>query len=100
MVQMAMVRAYRGEPLERAVIGFGGAVVYLAHRDRLPAVSTGESCPVGFPSEDVFALDAALFAELRSQWEHEGRTDDSLWKRAVPYEAILASREINPLDNA
>lgn len=80
-----LARAYRDEPLRRIAIETGELVVYLANPEYLKEVEAGESDPVGYPREDVFEFDADLYRRLREQWEHEGRTDDILWRSARPY---------------
>ena len=85
MAERVLVRASRGEPLERLVCDADGRAFYLANPVFIEAVRAGVSRPVGFPVEDVFAFDARLYAELRRQWVASGATDDSLWREATPY---------------
>jgi hypothetical protein len=91
VVRKALVRAYGGEPLCRVVVGETERVVYIANPDKLPAVEAGDSSPVGFPHEDVFEFDAALYERLRDQWDQERHTDDALWKEAANLYGLPAS---------
>ncbi|WP_426954731.1 hypothetical protein [Muricoccus radiodurans] len=85
MADKVMVRAYRGEPVEMMVCDVEKNSVYAARPERLRAVATGESRPVGFPGEDVFCFDAALFSRLREEWRAAGQTNDGAWEPARPY---------------
>lgn len=58
---------------------------FLTDSEHAPAVETGEVDPVGFPIEDVYEFDADLFSRLRQQWQLERRTDEQLWRSAVPF---------------
>ena len=84
-MQVALVRAFRGEPLCRTVIECGERVIYLSHPDKVAAVQAGYSFPIGFPSEDVFNFELQLYERLRSQWDHYGKIDQSLWNEATPF---------------
>ena len=79
---MVMARAYRGEPWRSLLVGETEKGAYLVGPESLSAFEAGECQAVGFPAEDVFELDDALFDLLRQQWEREGRTDDALWQSA------------------
>lgn len=84
MTNFVMARAYRGEPIMRIATERCNGLIYLANPERIEAVQAGASYPVGFPEEDVFALDKPLFQRLRSQWEATGATDKALWACASP----------------
>jgi hypothetical protein len=80
----AMARAYRGEPWKCLIVETTDRAAFLTSAEHAAAVEAGQCEPVGFPIEDVFEFDAAIFEQLRRQWETEGRTDDQLWRFAVP----------------
>lgn len=91
MTNFVIARAYRGEPVMRIATERCNGLIYLANPERIGDVQAGASCPVGFPEEDVFALDEPLFQRLRYQWEATGATDQALWACASP-----ATREGQP----
>ncbi len=82
-MHIALVRAYKGEPLKRVVIECGKRVVYVANPNRMVEIASGQSYPVGFPYEDVFKFDSDLYARLSGEWESSGQTGPSLWRQAV-----------------
>jgi hypothetical protein len=58
-------------------------LAYFAAEDWLDAVMSGESEPVGYPVEDVFAHDPALLAELEAASRRDdGRALRSAWNKA------------------
>jgi len=85
MFPKVIVRADRGEPLERLAIEATNRVVYIANPTALDAVMAGESNPVGFHSEDVFEFDEGVFASLLDQWARQRATDPDTWRRLTPY---------------
>jgi hypothetical protein len=91
-MQKVLVRAFGGEPLDRVVVEHGERVIFLAHPGRIAAVQAGDSYPVGFPREDVFVFDAALYERLKYQWDSQGLTESALWAEATCYGAVPASR--------
>jgi hypothetical protein len=82
---LVLAQAFRGQPLRRLVVEKTHRAVFLVNPDYLAAVEAGESGAAGFPVEDVFEFDADLYQRLREQWERDGRTDDTLWRSARPY---------------
>lgn len=78
-----IVRAFGGEPLERVAIGTQDRGVLICRPDRIEAVERGESEPVCFPSDLVFAASPDLFAALRSAYA-AGDKDrlEALWHQA------------------
>jgi len=81
----AMARAFRGEPWRCLVVEMATRVAYLTSSEHVEDVEAGRLDPVGFPLEDIFEFDPTLFDRLRSQWERERRTDEQLWRSAVPF---------------
>lgn len=77
-----IARADRGEPLHRVVLRTVGGKAVLSHPDRLADVEAGRVGPVGFPAEDVFPFDRALFDRLRAEWDKNGSTPAGLWPDA------------------
>jgi hypothetical protein len=82
---IVMARAYKGEPWRCFVVRTTERGAFLAGPNSVDAIEAGECEPVGFPIEDVFEFDAALYDRLHAQWERDGRTDDMLWRSARPY---------------
>lgn len=82
---MAMARAFRGEPWRCMVVDTTERAAFLTDPEHAQAVQTGEIRPVGFPIEDVYEFDSGLFSQLSRQWEQDRRTDDQLWRSAVPF---------------
>jgi hypothetical protein len=80
-----LARAYRGEPLRRVVVEHTDRAAFLVSPNSLAAFVAGEIGSAGFPIEDVFEFDDALYQRLREQWERESRTDEMLWRSARPY---------------
>lgn len=80
---LVIVRAYRGEPLVRRVWEVMTNAVYVCSEERFQRLWRGERewPATGFPREDVFEYDGALYAVLQARWQ----TDSSVWDRAVPY---------------
>lgn len=85
MSDVVMVRASQGEPLRRIPIWSNRDVVYLANPDLIAAVEAGDSSPIGFPIDDVYAYDAGIFEQLTGQWGRDGRTENGLWEKAPHY---------------
>ena len=81
-----LVRAYDDEPFERAVWEVRDRGVMIYRPDLALAVEAGESGPVGFPNEAVFAFNTDLFRELKVAHAKGSRQDlVALWERAKPY---------------
>jgi hypothetical protein len=91
MYPEVVARADRGKPVRRLALETGKRVVYLANPERIDAVEAGESYPIGFPMEDVFEFDEAVFAILVEQWARQRATDPAIWRKLKPY-ALRASR--------
>ena len=73
--QMVMARAYRGEPWRSFLVRETEKGAYLVGPETLSAFEAGECQPVGFPAEDVFEFDDALFSRLANSGSaKEGRT--------------------------
>ena len=83
---VVIARAFRGEPLKRAVVGAGGTVIYLANPEVLDLVESEELPAVGFPLEDVFVFDQSVFSALESEWRERGRTSGDLWGQLDRYQ--------------
>ena len=97
MDRRVIVRAHGGQPLCRMICDLDRKAAYLAHPDMLAAVKCGDSRPVGFPLEDVFAYDAGLFTQLSRQWQGRQLTSPDLWALAMPYResgAVLDSAHV------
>lgn len=86
-----MARAYRGEPWRALLVSATEKAAYLVSPESLPAFEAGECTPVGFPAEDVFEFNDALFDRLRQQWESSARTDDAMWQSATRLESQLVA---------
>jgi hypothetical protein len=80
-----IVKADRGEPLERVAVRQLGRVVHIVHPDRIGELQKGAVGPIGFPVESVFQYDPELFNRLRSQWNERGSVDESLWDAVRPF---------------
>ena len=76
-----LVRAFGGEPLIRRVVGVRSSAVIVSN----PVVTDGSS--MGFPSRDVFEMDARLAERLRSAYKSGSAALSGLWDSAVPYAA-------------
>jgi hypothetical protein len=87
-----IARAMGGEPIKRVVIESGERVIYIAAPDKLAAVETGESEPVGFPKEDVFYYETNTYNTLRAQWDSNGKTDSAVWIGLRRYNAAPKSK--------
>jgi hypothetical protein len=87
MGQLVLARASGGKPLERMLMGIGERVFYLANPERIAAVEAGETDPVGYPQEDVFEFDEAVFADLSDQWARKRATEPATWQRLRSYSA-------------
>jgi hypothetical protein len=87
MRQVVLAMASGGEPLRRILTDIGERVFYLANPERIAAVEAGESHPIGFPMEDVFEFDEAVFAALVEQWARQRGTDPATWGKLRRYSA-------------
>lgn len=85
MRQLVLARASRGEPLRRIFVEASERVFYLANPERIAAIETGESDPVGYPHEDVFEFDEGVFAALADQWARQRGTDPATWQKLTRY---------------
>jgi hypothetical protein len=88
---IVMARAYQGEPWRAFLVKAAEKGAYLVSPESLAAFEAGECQPVGFPAEDVFEFEDALFALLVEQWERDGKTDLALWQSARRYEIRKAA---------
>lgn len=80
--ERVLVRAFRGEPLLRIVVGTGVGVVFVASPASAHAVLAGDRGAIGFPAEHVFEADPLLMARLEAASEGERRR---LWEGAKRY---------------
>lgn len=85
MMIKLLIRASKGKPLIRIFIEARKALVYAANPERIKEVQAGDSFPVGFPLEDVFEYDEALYGELLAEWKTQGKTRASAWEAARPW---------------
>ena len=85
MQEGVLVMASGGKPLRRMLMGISDRVFYLANPEITAAVEAGESEPVGFPQEDVFEFDEAIFTALADQWARRRATDPAIWRKLKRY---------------
>lgn len=85
MYDLVLARASQGEPIKRMLIEVGERVLYLANPARIAAVEAGESDPVGYPPEDVFEFDEAVYAALVEQWARQRVTSPATWRQLKRY---------------
>jgi hypothetical protein len=88
-MDLVVAMASGGKPIKRILMGIGERVFYLANPDRIASVQAGETDPVGFPQEDVFDFDEAVFADLSEQWARKRATEPATWHRLKSYSAAL-----------
>jgi hypothetical protein len=91
MTQLVLAMAFGGKPIKRIFLEVGERVFYLANPERIDAIRAGVTDPVGFPKEDVYEFDEAVFADLVDQWARQRATDPATWRRLTPY-TIRSSR--------
>lgn len=84
---LVIARDAWGCPIKRFVVGRAQNCVYLANPARIRAVESGESSPIGVPTEDVFTYEEQAFRVLERQWVRDGRIDQGVWKGLIPYSA-------------
>lgn len=82
---LVIARAYGGEPIKRVAMGVGPRVVYLANPDRVAAVESGTSAPVGFPEEDVFQFEENIYRRLTAQWAAHPNLMREAWSALEPF---------------
>lgn len=75
-----IARAYGGEPLLRMAGVQNRGLVYIKNPDSLDDDSF-----VGFPRQDVFAMDESIFEVLKQEWIEEGKTNQSTWAKLNRY---------------
>jgi hypothetical protein len=85
MQDTVIVRAFKGEPLQRVVLDAYDTRVVVAHPDLLDRVKSGESSPLTVPRTDVFAFDPDAFQRLSSEWRENGATDARSWRGLAPW---------------
>jgi hypothetical protein len=85
-LEHVLVRADRGQPLDRIVVEVSGGVIYAANPALFDHVLSGETVGVGFPKPDVFLYDPSLFAGLTRQWNERGETAEEDWCEAELYQ--------------
>ena len=78
--ELVIARGFRGKPLKRAVIKSGRGVIYLSAPERIEAVRSGLSLPIGFPPEDVLAFEET-FSALERSWADQRGDAVQLWSR-------------------
>jgi hypothetical protein len=86
--QTVIARAFQGVPLARRVWDIGERVIYLTNDEGLEKLASGHSAPppIGFPVEDVFRFDEALFKRLESAMRRQEKAQLArIWSDAKPY---------------
>lgn len=78
-----IVRAFRGKPLRRIVVGAHNGIAYILKPSFVELPSRDRRSGVGFPLNDVFRYDDALMDKLSSSFE-AGDEDalNELWDSA------------------
>jgi len=91
---VVLARAFEGKPLRRIVWEEKGEIVMIFHPDYYERALRGEDArPIGFPAEDVFEFDEALFKSLLAAVQRGGHDSlEGLWKQARPYRGGSLSR--------
>ena len=80
-----MARAYGDCPTEAVVWEARGGLIYLSNPRSIDRVDRGETHPLEYPREDVFAFDEELYGRLLSA-HHENKNELSrLWELATRY---------------
>lgn len=82
---IVIARAYGGQPLRRFAVGVGKSCVYLANPESLSSLESGDTTPVGFPLEDVFAFDSMAYVTLSAEWAEQSKTKPESWRGLKRY---------------
>ena len=82
---IVIARAWGGEPVRRTAVEYDGGAVYIVNPDQLDAWKAGETRPAGFPAEDVFEFNEAVFGALNEQWMRHRATDPATWQQLIPF---------------
>lgn len=80
-----IVRAFKGEPLQRVVLEASHAHVLVANPDSLPRIESGESSPLALPRSDVFEFDGDLYQSLQDEFKERGETSAKSWRSLRPW---------------
>lgn len=81
MPKLALVRAFGGEPLCRAVCSLGNEVIFVSSITSKTQQNQWFPPPIGVPIDDVFSYDEPHFIELRSRWKSGGQICEVEWGR-------------------
>lgn len=85
MKELLIVRDFLGRPLKRSFCGAANGLVYVANPDLVEAVNSGESHPVGFPSDDAYLFENEAYSMLTKEWMLHGRIAEENWGRLRNY---------------
>jgi hypothetical protein len=86
---LAIAKDAYDRPLKRLIIARTKGLTYLANSVLEDAVENGESWPIGFPSEYVYAFDEAVFSEMECCLREGRKVPKELWLKLTPYRPML-----------
>ena len=81
MPNMAIVRAYGGEPRRCVVISAENGLLYVSSERAALGETADFPPPIGVAADDVFAFEDEAFIRLREAWGRWNRTSADEWKR-------------------
>jgi hypothetical protein len=86
---VVIVRALGGEPARRILLSNTADAVFVCREEDYDAIVAGNrpAPMIGFPQDDVFECDEAVFAALADQWARQRNTDPSTWRQLRRYSA-------------
>jgi len=82
---LVIAKDANGTPLKRLIVNATDRLFYLAHPELEAAVESGESWPVGFPSEYVYVFDEAIFYEMDDCFCKTRKVPKELWQKLSQY---------------
>jgi hypothetical protein len=85
MRSLVIARDAYDRPLKRLAIAETKSLTYLANPALEDAVKSGESWPVGFPSEYIYLFDEAIFCEMEDCLCKTRKIPKELWQKLSPY---------------
>lgn len=83
--RLAIVRDFRGQPLQRVVVDVGQRLVWVANPMMLDRIQSGVSSAVGFPINDVYRFEKAIFLDMEEEWKQNECTNK--WADLKPFTA-------------
>lgn len=80
--KLVIAKAHKNHPVKMILVESFPGVAFLSAPDRLKCVLEDKLDPVGFPAEDIFEYDEAIFNKLSAEWEADAMSVS--WSETSP----------------